>query len=249
MLYLHRYKIIFLNVFLSSVFLLLAVLPAEAQRRRKNDQILGKNLANYDERKMHYGFYLGAVSTRMQVEHSAEYVARLQGQLDSAMTANPKPTTGFTLGFVLSRHLGDYFDLRFLPGVGFYNRIVEFESGGEINEQEVAATSVQLPFMLKYSSKRRKNSRMYLVAGATPVIDVGGSKRNERIDNKLRLDKNNLLIEYGVGLDLFYPLFKFAPELRVAHGIPNLLIFDNNAFSRSFQSVRTTSVTLYLFFE
>jgi hypothetical protein len=106
-----------------------------------------------------------------------------------------------------------------------------------------------LPFLLKYSSKRRKNSRMYFVAGVSPTIDVGGSKRSERIDNQLRLDKNNFQIEYGAGLDLFYPFFKFAPEIRVAHGMPNLLIPDNNAFARSLNKVTTTNITLYLFFE
>lgn len=241
MLDLHRYKVVFSFIF---------VLFSSAAFAQKEQKIAGKNLPNYDYRKMHYGFYLGAVATRFNVEHSDEYIQRIQfGDSTGLRAANAKTTPGFTLGFVLSRQLGDYFTVRFLPGVGFLNRQIEFEDNGKITTLEVPATTVQLPFLLKYMAKRRKNSRMYFVAGATPTIDVGGSKRDERIDNKLRADKNNFQIEYGAGIDLFYPFFKFAPELRIAHGVPNLLITDNNGYSRSFQNLRTTNVTLYLFFE
>lgn len=241
MFYLHRYKVVF-----SFLFLIVIQGSAFAQ---KSEKINGKNLANYDNKKMHYGFYLGASATRFNVEHSAEYVLQLQS--DSALAANPKSTPAFTLGFVISRQLGDYFNLRFLPGVSFNTRAIEFSSldGSNAKDQEVASTTVHLPFMIKYAAKRRKNSRMYFVAGATPMIDMGGSKRTERVDNRLRIDKNNLQIEYGAGIDLFYPFFKFAPELRVAHGVPNILIADNNRYSRSFQKLSTTTVTLYLFFE
>ncbi|MFC5272045.1 porin family protein [Adhaeribacter terreus] len=238
---LHRYKVVF------CFFFLLFSTTAFAQKEQK---IFGKNLPNYDNRKMHYGFYLGATASRFNVEYSDEYVQRLQVADSSGLrAANPKITPGFTLGFVLSRQLGDFFTIRFLPGVGFYNRQVEFEDNGELVNQEVPSTTVHLPFLFKYMSKRRQNTRMYFVAGATPGIDIGGSKRDERIDNKLRVDKNNFQIEYGVGVDLFYPFFKFAPELRVAHGVPNILITDDNAYSRSFQNLRTTTVTLYLNFE
>ena len=240
MLNLHWNKIILF------AFLFLFFTSAATAQKRRDDRILGKNNAGYDDKNYHYGMYLGVSSTHFNVEHSPEYVQRLQA---GGPIANAKPTPSFTMGFVLSRRLGDYFTVRFLPGVAFYNRIVDFETGGEHEEKEVGSTTVQLPFMLKYMAKRRKNSRMYFVAGAVPTITIGGSKREERVENRLRIVKNNFQIEYGVGLDLFYPFFKFAPELRVAHGVPNILIADDNIYARSFQSLRTTNVTLYLNFE
>lgn len=234
MLYLHRYKIII------GLVLLLFSARANAQEAK----IVVKNLPNYDNKKMHYGMYFGGVSTRFTVKYSKDYVDSIAYRI-----ANPKSTVGFNIGFVLSRRLGDYFTLRFLPGAGFYTRQVEYEHKGVKSTQEVPATTIQLPFLVKYYAKRRKNSRMYFVAGATPSYDVGGSKPEERVDNKLRADRNNFSIEYGVGLDLFYPFFKFAPELRVSHGLSNVLIPDPNTYSRSFESMKTNSVTLYLLFE
>ncbi len=234
------------NKIIAFSILFLLISPVVNAQKKNDNRILGNNLPGYDDRKMHYGFYLGATASRFNVEHSAAYMQRI---LVSDTIAHPKTTPAFTLGFVLSKRLGDYFNLRFLPGVAFYNRVIDFQIAGQHVDKEVASTTVQLPFLIKYASKRRKNSRMYFVAGATPTIDVGGSKRDEVVENRLRIDKNNFQVEYGVGLDLFYPFFKFAPELRVAHGVPNLLIDDNNSYSRSFQKVATTNVTLYLFFE
>jgi len=240
MLNLHRNKVTFF------AFIFLFITSIAFGQKKRDDRILGKNLAGYDNKNMHYGFYLGAAAARFNGEHSQEYVDQLQ---TGAVVANPKTTPSFTLGFVLSRRLADYLTVRFLPGVSFYNRVIDYEIAGVHEDKEVASTAVQLPFMLKYMAKRRKNCRMYFVAGAAPTIDVGGSKREERVDNRLRVDKNNFQIEYGVGLDMFYPFFKFAPELRVAHGVPNILIADDNVYARSFQKLSTTNITLYLFFE
>src|SRR4051812_16393950 len=110
MLDLHRYKVVF-----SCLLLLFASFAVQAQKQK---QILVNNLPNYDDRKMHYGFYLGGTATTFRAEHSQTFVDSLNnGGVVSA--ANPKFSPGFTLGFVISRHLGDFFDLRFVPGVGF----------------------------------------------------------------------------------------------------------------------------------
>ena len=241
MFYLHRNKIIFCAFFL-------LFFQSNAFSQIITERKAGINLPNYDYRKMHYGFYLGLNGSTFKAEHSADYVRRLANP-DSALTANPKFTPGFLIGFVLSRHLGDYFDLRFLPGVGFYTRQIEFRQGDEVTNKEIASTTVQLPFLLKYSAKRRKNSRLYFVGGITPMINVGGSKRDETVEDRVRIDKNNFQVEYGVGIDLFYPFFKFAPEIRVAHGSPNVLIRDQNIYSSSFRGLSIHSVTLYLNFE
>src|SRR5687768_9462857 len=112
------------NKIVSVTCLFLFLTSAAFAQKKKNDRILGNNLPGYDDKLMHYGFYLGATASHFNVEHSQEYVAQLPS---GAIVANAKTTPSFTLGFVLSRRLGDYFNLRFLPGVGFYNRIIDFE--------------------------------------------------------------------------------------------------------------------------
>ena len=111
--------------------------------------------------------------------------------------------------------------------------------------QEVTSTVIQFPLMLKYQSDRRRNSRMYMIAGINPVL-TASNRRSDPLRNQLRPLNSDLTLEYGVGLDLFYPLFKLAPELRFSHGLRNLLVPHNDVFSNSLQSMSTNSVTLYI---
>jgi hypothetical protein len=65
----------------------------------------------------------------------------------------------------------------------------------------------------------------------------------------MEINANDFAIEYGVGVDLFYPFFKFAPELRFSNGLTNLRSPGNNLGAKSLDRVVTNTVTLYLFFE
>src|SRR5690606_27343926 len=103
--------------------------------------------------------------------------------------------------------------------------------------------------LLKYKSMRRSNTRLYLVAGIKPGIDMGSGKSDEEADKGLAIEKFDLAVEYGVGLDMFYPFFKFAPELRFSHGLLNQHKPTNSEFSRLIQKQTNHNVSLIFFFE
>ena len=79
-------------------------------------------------------------------------------------------------------------------------------------------------------------------------VDVGNKKKANE-STGLVVNSQDFAIEYGVGLDLFYPYFKFAPELRFSHGLPDRFAPGNNPYSRNVQALRSHTVTLYLNFE
>jgi hypothetical protein len=81
---------------------------------------------------------------------------------------------------------------------------------------------------------------------------VGGQKKND--PEVLQLNSYDLTLEYGVGLDMFYPYFKFAPEIRYSRGLANLHQPYYNAdagtiYNNSLQKLTTNTITLYLNFE
>ena len=206
-----------------------------------------KNLPAYDERWFHPGMYLGFGATRFNIEQSATYISNRNVTANSIVSPSP------FVGFIADARLGGShspFILRFAPGVSFQYRRVEFTPHGypapdSIVTQEVTATLIQFPVLLKYQSDRRRNSRMYMIAGLSPVL-TASNRRSDPLRNQLRALDSDLTLEYGVGLDLFYPLFKLAPELRFSHGLRNLLVPHNDVFSRSLQRMSTNSVTLYI---
>jgi hypothetical protein len=236
--YLHRVKVTFL------FFVILLSLVTGSKSFAQDKKYIRENLPNYDSKAMHYGFYLAGNTSRFSIVHSSYYVERLR----DSMLVNPKFYPGFAIGFVLNRRITDFIDLRFLPGVSFYSRGVEYKTPAETVTQEMGATSIELPLLFKFKSLRRSNFRMYLVGGAKAGVDIG-NKRKASTSSELEVTNEDFAIEYGVGLDMFYPFFKFAPELRFSNGITNRYAPGVNPYSRSIKRVVSNTVTLYLNFE
>jgi len=221
----------------------------EPRRNKKGGvkSITVKNLADYDDRWFHPGMFVALTASRFNIEQSAAYVS------SQAVTANSIVSPSLGVGFIGDARLGgpeSPFIFRFAPGVSFLTRRVEFTPRNypkpdSIVTQEVTSTVVQFPVLLKYQSDRRRNARAYMIAGISPSL-TASNRRSDPLRNQLRALDSDLTLEYGVGLDLFYPLFKLAPELRFSHGLRNLLVNRNDVYSRSLQSMSTNTVTLYI---
>jgi hypothetical protein len=233
--YLHSHKIIVIIGFLIST-----VATAQRENEHKYD-----NLINYDDKKMHYGFFVAPAYTNYNLRFSNDFV---QNQ-DTLLSVKPKGNPAYTLGFIVNRRLGEFFDLRLLPAVGFYQRAVEYTfRDGIIKTQNIESTFIELPLVLKYKSERREESRMYIIAGIKPMFEVNNKKKEKRA-NLLRTNNIDLTLEYGFGFDIYYPMFKFAPEIRFSTGLMNLLIKDPNFYSQNLNNISTQNITLYFNFE
>ncbi|MFD1467226.1 porin family protein [Hymenobacter caeli] len=223
--------------------------PAKAERTRKGKLkgITVPNLSNYDGRWFHPGLFFAPGYSRFFIEQSAAYVQRQN------LTANSVISPDFGVGIIGDARLGgpgSPFILRFAPGVSFRTRRVEFGAHNgtapdSVFTQEISSTVLDFPLLLKYQSQRRGNTRVYMLAGVKPSVSVT-TRRTDLLRNQLQVSDNDLTLEYGVGLDLFYPLFKFAPELRFSYGLRNLLVNRPDKYSQSLQSLSTNTVTLYL---
>ncbi|MHA6249412.1 type IX secretion/gliding motility protein PorT/SprT [Pontibacter sp. CAU 1760] len=250
-LYLHRQKVII------AAFAACAMLSGGAASAQK--KVKDMNKPGYDERPVHYGFYLAAPFTKYSLTHSQTYADQFEfdPQGNNSVSVNTKTNVGFYTGLVLNVRLVDYLDARFVPGVGFYSREIEFdnvvpEDGGErqLDEQTINSTMIELPFLLKYKAKRRSNYRPYLVAGIKPGIDLGKGKNDEDGAAELQVEKFDLAVEYGIGLDIFYPYFKFAPELRFSHGLLDMnKPVPNSDYSGYIKRLSNHNVSLIFFFE
>lgn len=214
------------------------------------------NLLSYDDKFLHYGFTLASNYSVYRVKHSEAFVN--QDEISSVRSID---SYSFALGFILNMRLGEFFDLRLLPTVAFYERRVKFRFNDvdafskkyrirELSDPSIAvfeSSFVEFPLLLKYKAQRRGNHRMYMVGGLKPGIRVGGGKKKT---NDQLLTKNfDLSLEAGFGLDIYYPLFKFSPELRFSLGLKNLYEKNNNVLAESIDELSSYTVTLYFLFE
>ena len=243
--HIHRQKIRLFS------FLLLMVIGSNAAFAQK--KIAQKNKADYDEKAVHYGFYLAAPITKYNIQHSQEYADQLDNQ--GAMAINAKVSPGFYTGLVLDVRLVDYLSARFVPGVGFYGRSIEYTNApqetGESKDvvKTISSTVIEMPLLLKYKAKRRTNFRMYLVGGIKSSIDLGNNRSGDNLENELLVDNFDLAVEYGFGLDVFYPFFKFAPEIRFSHGLLNQHVPNESIYNTRIQKLINHNVSFILFFE
>jgi hypothetical protein len=223
---------------------------AQREEATGRKSIITNNLSNYDTRWFHPGFFVALNASRFKPDFTTASVAAA-----NSVRYSTRVRAGFTVGFIGDVRFHEYMTVRFVPGVGFYTREVKrdvVESPTQTlrdTAQQVGNTALELPLLLKYHGKRRGNTRLYIVAGVKSSTDVG-NKKKDRLPNQLRANSTDLSIEYGLGADLFYPIFKFGPEIRVSHGLRNLNPSDaKNNFNQALGHFTSHSITLFLNFE
>ena len=235
-LYLHRAKIILLGCVMAA-----GSLHAQSYKWAR------RNNPNYDERKLTYGFLIGLHTTAYQIEHSDSIVSP---SLDSLHSIVPDWRPGFSLGFIVNYRLTEFLDLRLTPEVAFYEHRLRYNyTDGTFIDENVETTMVEFPLLLKYKSMRRGNVRMYMIGGFKPGIEASGKKEIENTTTQLEVKNLSLNLEAGIGFDLYFPLFKFSPEVRFSRGISDVLDNTENKFGQPLRRVNTNTITVYLLFQ
>ena len=87
-----------------------------------------------------------------------------------------------------------------------------------------------------------------MVGGIKPGFEVGAKKTQKRND-QATTKSLHLSLDYGLGLDIYYPLFKLAPELRFSLGILDILKKADNIYSDPIQKMTPYNLSLSIMFE
>lgn len=225
-----------------------------------------------DDKLISYGFFLATHRAGYQIKYSELF-------LDPTNTANnqihsiyPKITPGFSLGFTGILRFHDQINLMFTPKIGFFeyrfdvnyfnptsNQTYPGNSPGNsdptsnlgyrteelINE----ATMVELPLLLKYRSQRFNNTRMYFIGGASYQFRT--KSQDEANLDPIVTTGRDYTIEAGMGFELYFKFFKFAPEIRFSHGLNNLYLAEKNdpQLRDALSSIRRKGITIYFNFQ
>ncbi len=229
------------------IALLAAVLFLTASADAQKLKFIRQNNPNYDNKKITYGFLIGLHTSAYQIKYADRFVTQ---DLDTVHSIIPGRTPGFSLGFIVNYRVTEFLDLRITPKVAFYEHSLTYRYTDETeNEQRVETTMVEFPILLKYKSVRRGNIRMYMVGGVKPGIEASGKKQIENTTSSLEVNQFNINLEAGFGFDLYYPLFKFSPEIRFSRGMLDVLENKNNIYGQPLNRINTNTITLYLLFQ
>lgn len=179
-----------------------------------------------DDKLFHFGFSLGVDFLSYSVE-DADSLLQLDrhGTVYHARTS--APGVGFSVGFIADLRLSRHLNLRFCPGMHFGERTITYKnysidkiSGINCtnNKPSVLCLPIDLPLYIKWSAEREVNYRPYVTLGGGVSFDLGRSK-----DKVILQQTMDYFLDVGIGCDLYFRWFKFAPEIRYRIGFNNVL--------------------------
>jgi len=211
-----------------------------------------KNLVDFDRKLLRFGFTVGTNVSDMSIKFSDNFLSNpLISRLEIGQTV------GFQLGPIVNYRLGEHFDLRALINISFTERNYLYTY---FNEQEpfgntehtmkIESIYGEFPLLIKYRAKRIYNYRPYLISGFNQKFDFAAKRKiNEEDKPKIMLKPYDYYLEAGAGVDVYFEYFKFSVELKYAHGLRNLTVYDQTPYTDIINKMNASMVMISFHFE
>jgi hypothetical protein len=227
--------------------LFLTIQSVEAQRKSVD------NLIHFDNRTLHFGFYLGMNAMDYRISHYDNVYENPvlqepenQWVLETAESEGYYQNTsyrvevspispGLTVGGVVNYRINDNLDLRFTPGMSLGSRhlvftipiseslISQIENADQKSYTTIPSAYVDIPLGFRYKGWRHHNLRPYIYLGGAYRRDL----ENKRIsEGAIHVARNGAYAEMGLGLDTYLEFFRFSAELRFSYGLNNIINHD-----------------------
>lgn len=220
-----------------------ALLPTSASAQ--------KGSFNYDnkfsKKNYYFGITLGANASRYRVEKHQKLIGN-----DTVMTVNSVYGPGFNLGIVANLKMGKSFDLRFLlPTLSFADRRLEYHlTTNKVVVKKIESVFLEFPIHIRYKSKPYKDFRLFAVAGFKYSLDLASNSRARKTDELIKVLESDLVAEFGVGFQVFFPYFILSPEIKFSYGMTDILSRDDNLiYSSTIDKLFSRGFSISLHFE
>ena len=180
----------------------------------------GFNIHELGRKQIYFGIALGVNAANYRVVRKP-----FTGTgTDTIRTVTSGIGPGFNLGIIANWQFHKYFDLRLIPTLSFADRTVKYTTVlRQSPDTSLTVSSIYLdfPLQLRFKSDPIKNTRIFVIAGIRYDYDLA-SNSTARTNSILKVDKNDLAAEYGIGLMIYFPYFIMSPEFKVSQGVLNI---------------------------
>lgn len=204
------------------------------------------NYMEYLNRKLYFGIMLGFNSSNFKITHSEEFIYD-----DSVHTVSSSRGPGFNLGIISNLRLSKYFDLRLIPTLSFGGKELNYELINDgVANKPIESISIEFPLEVRFKSQPIKDIRIYVLTGMKYSVDLASNAKARRADDQVKVGRHDLAYELGFGVQFFFPLFIFSPEVKVANGFIN--IHSRNEaliYSRAIDKLFSRAIIFSIHFE
>ncbi len=200
----------------------------------------GFNVHELGRKQIYFGIALGINGGDYKVTRTP-----FSSGLDTIKTVKSSVGPGFNLGIITNWQFHRYFDLRLIPTLSFSDRSLNYTTILRTQPQTsktISSIYLDFPLQVRFKSDPIKNTRVFVIAGIRYDYDLA-SNENTKVKDILKVRRNDLAVDYGVGLMIYFPYFIMSPEFKVSNGILNVnspsqgYIYSNalqKLFSRTF---------------
>lgn len=210
------------------------------------------NLGSFDKKQYHFGFLLGFNNASFIIDRKETV-----NEQDSLLSVDGGNPPGFNLGIIAAWHFTKNISVRFLPTLSFEDRTLNYVFYAAPDstvgfEKRVESTFIDFPINFKFRTNRLRNFAPYFITGGRFRIDMQSQKdveNNVAEEIIVKTLSNDFAVEVGGGFDFFLQYFKFGIELKMAVGLPNILVPEDTQFSNPIESLRSRTFFVTLTFE
>lgn len=211
-------------------------------------------LGSFDQRLLHFGIQVGYTQSKFDLTYTEDEDVR---ELIQGTTSYYAP--GFHINVIGDLRINDYLNLRLVPGITLIDRNLSFswEKGYQAthwkteDHRNVESVYGEIPLELKFRAMRYKNFRPYVLGGGSFGFDFASLRKNKNNANEsiVRLNAVDLRYTTGVGFDIFLRYVKFAIEFKMAFGLLDLKVQDDDVYTRSTDDLFSRTFMLSFTFE
>lgn len=186
------------------------------------------NFYEKGSKALYWGISLGLNTSNFRIDRQPHSEAN-----DTILSIDDKSQPGFNLGLIGNWQFNRYFDLRFIPNMTFGEKLIQYNTISGIADNRIKTTYISLPVHIRYKSEPVNDWRLFVVAGLKYELNIDPQVKTTSEPNKILLQKSGVSMEYGIGLQYFFPYFIFSPELKYSHSLNNVLDPNQSDLNRS----------------
>lgn len=212
------------------------------------------NLPDHDSKRYHFGINLGMNRSFFKFTHHPRFLNTAQN--DSISVIESINNTGINLAWLVNINLNEHWDIRTYPlNLTFSEKAFEYTmtkfdpiaGEGKLTQKKVQSITLGLPVLLKFSSDRIGNMKVFTTFGGRFDYDLASNSNKKNAEELIKLRAYDVSLEGGIGFHIYFPYFVLSPELRVNWGLSNL--HDRNAnlrFSSNVDKINARMISFSL---
>lgn len=186
------------------------------------------NFYEKGSKALYWGISLGLHTSNFRIDRQP-----LTASNDTILSIDDKSQPGFNLGLIGNWQFNRHFDLRFIPSMTFGEKLIQYNTVSGLVDNRMKTTYITLPVCVRFKSEPVNDWRLFVIVGMRYELNIDPQVRTMSEPNKITLRKDGLSMEYGIGLQYFFPYFIFSPELKYSHSLLNMLDPNQSDLNRS----------------